>query len=396
MTRISSHILPVIVIAQFFCTSVWFAGNAVLPDLVSHLNISKQALGNMTSAVQFGFITGTLFYAALLIADRYHPSKVFFCSALLAAISNLSIAFIESGITNLLLMRFLTGFFLAGIYPVGMKIAADYFEKGLGKALGFLVGALVVGTALPHLIKNFTAVLPWKTVLYLTSGLSITGGSLMLLFVPRGPYQTKIQSIKYRDVFSIFKNKAFRSAAFGYFGHMWELYAFWAFVPFILMTYKNLQPGISLNISSTSFYIIAAGGLACVAGGYLSKLYTVKKTAFTALLLSALCCLLSPWAFQLPAIPFIAFLIFWGLVVIADSPLFSTMVAQHAVAEVKGTAITFVTCIGFSITIVSIELMNYLSLNFNPQYIFLILAIGPIGGLLSMLPIKSSGKTYEG
>ncbi len=388
MTTISSRILPVIVIAQFFCTSVWFAGNAVLPDLVSHLNISKQALGNITSAVQFGFITGTLFYAVLLIADRFAPSKVFFCSALCAAIANLCIAFIGSGIINLLLMRFLTGFFLAGIYPVGMKIAADYFEKGLGKALGFLVGALVIGTALPHLIKNFTSVLPWKTVLYLTSGLSITGGTLMLLFVPRGPFQNIILSLKYRDVFSIFKNKAFRSAAFGYFGHMWELYAFWAFVPVLLIVYNNMHQNVNLNIPLLSFYVIAAGGLACVVSGYLSQMFGAKKTAFVSLFLSGCCCLLSPLAFYLPVTPFLLFLIFWGLVVIADSPLFSSLVAQNAMLQIKGTAITMVTCIGFSITIASIELLNYLSMHFNNRYMFMFLAIGPIAGLLCMLPVN--------
>ena len=386
MTRISSHILPVIVTAQFFCTSLWFAGNAILPDLALHLHISQQALGSMTSAVQFGFIAGTLVYTFLLIADRFPHSKVFFCSAFFAAIANVSIVFIGSGITNILLMRFLTGFFLAGIYPVGMKIAADYYEKGLGRALGFLVGALVLGTAFPHLVKSFTAVLPWKTVLYFTSALSVTGGTLMLLFVSGGPHQNKIQGIQYRDVFSNFKNKAFRSAAFGYFGHMWELYAFWAFVPVLLMAYNNMHQDADLNISYLSFYIIAAGGLACVASGYFSQIFGTKKTAFVSLFLSGCCCLFSPLAFYLPVIPFILFLIFWGLVVIADSPLFSSMVAQNARVSIKGTAITMVTCIGFSITIASIELLNYLSVNFNQQYMFLFLAIGPVAGLLWMLP----------
>ena len=386
MTRIRSHILPVIVIAQFFCTSLWFAGNAILPDLALHLHISQQALVSMTSAVQFGFIAGTLVYATLLIADRFPHSKVFFLSALFAAISNLSIVFIGSEITNVLLMRFLTGFFLAGIYPVGMKIAADYYEKGLGKALGFLVGALVIGTAFPHLIKSLTSVLPWKTILFFTSALSVTGGALMLLLVPRGPYQSKIQSLKYRDVFSSFKNKAFRSAAFGYFGHMWELYAFWAFVPFLLMAYNNFNPAANLNISYLSFCVIAAGGVACVASGYLSQKFGAKRTAFVSLLLSGCCCLFSPLAFYLPVVPFILFLIFWGLVVIADSPLFSSLVAQHAIASIKGTAITMVTCIGFTITIASIELLNYLSVHGNQRYMFLFLAIGPVAGLWGMLP----------
>jgi MFS family permease len=388
MNKTNSRVLPVIVIAQFFCTSLWFAGNAVLPDLVSHFSISEKALGYITSAVQFGFISGTLCYAALLIADRFPPSRVFFSSAVLAAIANVSMVLIGSNMTSLLIMRFLTGFFLAGIYPVGMKIAADYYEKGLGKALGFLVGALVVGTALPHLLKSFTTSFPWMTVLYFTSGLSITGGILMLALVPSGPYQKRIQSLNYAAVFRIFKHKPFRSAAFGYFGHMWELYAFWAFVPFLLLTYENIHPDMPINISTLSFFTIAAGGLACVVSGYLSQIFGAKKTAFASLFLSGCCCLLSPLAFFLPVIPFVAFLIFWGLVVIADSPMFSTLVAQYAEIQIKGTAITIVTCIGFSITIASIELLNYLSGHVDPRYMFMVLAIGPVCGLLYMLSVK--------
>jgi len=389
MTRTSSHILPVIVTAQFFCTSLWFAGNAILPDLVLHLQIPATELVHMTSAVQFGFITGTLMYSILLIADRFAPSPVFFWSSLLAAIANLGIVFSGNGIAQVLLLRFLTGFFLAGIYPVGMKIASDYFEKGLGKALGFLVGALVVGTALPHAVKSLAGFVHWKTVLYITSGLSVAGGAIMLLFVPAGPFQQKMQSFNVSGVYRIFKNKPFRSAVLGYFGHMWELYAFWAFVPFLLMTYKHLYPDVSINISLLSFYIIASGGLACIAGGYLSQIAGAKKTAFVSLFLSGCCCLLSPLAFYLPLIPFIMFLIFWGLVVIADSPLFSSLVARHADIQLKGTALTLVTCIGFSITIASIELLNYLSVHVDPRYIFLVLAIGPLAGLLCMLPVHS-------
>lgn len=274
-----------------------------------------------------------------------------------------------------------------------MKIASDHFEKGLGKALGFLVGALVVGTALPHLLKSYTSHLPWKTVLFLTSGLSVIGGMLMLFLVPSKPAAVIGGTINYSTVLENFKNKPFLKAAFGYFGHMWELYAFWAFVPFILITYKNLHADELTDISQMAFYIIAGGGIACVTAGYFSKIFTVKKTAFTALLLSGFCCLVSPLAFQLPVIPFVCFLIFWGLVVIADSPLFSTMVAQHAIAQVKGTAITFVTCIGFSITIASIELLNYLSAHFNPKYIFMILAAGPVTGLLFMMPIQNRSTT---
>ncbi len=392
MNKNSNRILPVIVISQFLCTSLWFAGNAVLPDLVRDFALNESAPGHITSAVQFGFIIGTLCYASLMIADRFSASLVFFISAVLGSLSNIGIVIANHDINSLLVLRFLTGFFLAGIYPVGMKIASDHFDKGLGKALGFLVGALVVGTAFPHLLKNFTASLPWKIVLFFTSGLSISGGLLMLLFIPNGRYQKKSQSIDLTALFSIFRNKPFRSAAFGYFGHMWELYAFWAFVPIILATYKTLNHAENLNIPILSFFIIGLGGLASIASGYLSQIFGARKTAFGALFLSGTCCLLSPLAFYLPVLPFIIFLIFWGLVVIADSPLFSTLVAQNTVLQIKGSSLTIVTCIGFSITIMSIEILNYLFKHINTQYIYTILAIGPLIGLIYLLNARSSGK----
>jgi MFS family permease len=392
MNKNSNWILPVIVLSQFFCTSLWFAGNAVLPDMVSDFALNESALGHITSAVQFGFMIGTLCYASLMIADRFSASLVFFISAVLGSLSNLGIVIAEQGLNSLLILRFLTGFFLAGIYPVGMKIASDHFEKGLGTALGFLVGALVVGTAFPHLLKSFTAALPWKMVLFFTSGLSMSGGLLMLLFIPNGTYQKKSQSIDITALFNIFRNKPFRSAAFGYFGHMWELYTFWAFVPVILTTYKTLHPVEDLNIPVLSFFIIGLGGFACIVSGYLSQVFGAGKTAFGALALSGTCCLLSPLAFYLPILPFISFLIFWGLVVIADSPLFSTLVAQNTVLQIRGSSLTIVTCIGFSITIISIEILNYLFKHINTQYIYMILAIGPLIGLIYQLNIRFSGK----
>jgi MFS family permease len=154
-------ILPVIVISQFCCTSLWFAGNAVMDALVTNFNLNGSALGHLTSAVQFGFIVGTLVFAILTIADRFSPSKIFFISALLGALCNVFVIWESNSLATLLLFRFLTGFFLAGIYPVGMKIATDYYEKGLGKSLGFLVGALVIGTAFPHLLNGMTATFKW-------------------------------------------------------------------------------------------------------------------------------------------------------------------------------------------------------------------------------------------
>ena len=378
---INKWILPIIIFSQFCCTSLWFAGNSVIDDLILFYNLSAQSLADISASVQFGFIVGTFVFALLTISDRFSPSKVFFICAILGAAFNLGILNPNNTISTLLSFRFLTGFSLAGIYPVGMKIAADYFQKGLGQSLSFLVGALVLGTAFPHLIKSFGFNFKWDIVIWTTSVLALVGGVLVLVFVPNGPYQKLASKFEFSKVVTIFKNKSFRAAAFGYFGHMWELYAFWTFVPVILLTHSEFY-NEQINISLLTFIIIASGTIACILGGYISKRYGIKNTAVVSLSISGLCCLLSPLFFMIKSsLIFISFLIIWGMVVIADSPLFSTLVAQNTKSESKGTALTIVNCIGFAITIVSIQLISNLVVD-NAQFAFMVLALGPIIGLL--------------
>ncbi len=363
-----------------------------MSELIKNFHFGHSALGHLTSAVQFGFIVGTLVFALLSIADRFSPSKVFFFSAVLGSILNLGVIWQGNNIFTMVGLRFATGFFLAGIYPVGMKIAADYYNKELGKALGFLVGALVVGTASPHLLKGVSSFFSWKFVLISTTLLALFGGLLMFFFVPDGPNRKSSQNIDLSVSFVVFKNNKFRSAAFGYFGHMWELYAFWAFVPAILTKYTELHPGFDPNIPILSFCIIAIGGIACILGGYLAQRFEINTVASTALLLSCICCLLSPLMFMTEnGYQFIAFLLIWGMVVIMDSPLFSTLVAQNAPQQVKGTALTIVNCIGFAITIISIQLLNSISTLTDSINIYTLLAIGPILGLISL--VKKSKKS---
>ena len=387
---VKKWILPSIVISQFFCTSLWFAGNAVLPDIIKTLGLSPAYLANLTSAVQFGFIAGTLIFALFTIADRFSPSVVFFCCAVIAALFNLAITINLISSPVLLSFRFFTGFFLAGIYPVGMKIASDYFQKGLGRSLGFLVGALVLGTAFPHLLKSITAELPWKYVIYSISALSVVGGLIMFVFVADGPYRKKSQQLNFAAFKNGFSNRNFTSAATGYFGHMWELYTFWAFVPVILVANKNYS-GNNFNVPLFSFLIIACGSVACVASGLLSQRFGAKRIATIALSLSCCCCLLSPFfIFSHSVAALMCFLFFWGLMVIADSPLFSTLVAQNVAESSRGTSLTIVNCIGFSITIISIQLLKILSVVITAQYLYLVLAIGPVFGLIALVRNKNT------
>ncbi|GAB4244338.1 MAG: MFS transporter [Ekhidna sp.] len=374
------YILIVIVIAQFFCTSLWFAGNAIMPDLINILGLKAEDLGWVTSSVQLGFIAGTLVYTFWTIPDRFKATRVFLISAFLGAIVN-AISIWAAGWETLLISRFFTGFFLAGIYPVGMKIAADHFENRLGKSLGYLVGALVLGTALPHLLASFEVALDWKRVIGGTSSLAMLGGLMLFLFVPEKSKQALKTKARFSESWSAFSGKEFRAAAFGYFGHMWELYAFWAFVPMMLQLYSAYHL-TEIQTSFWSFIIIGGGSLSCVIGGWLSGWFGEEKVARIALATSGSCCLLAPLSFTFSKAFFLFFLNVWGLAVIADSPLFSSLVARSAVPALKGTALTLVTCIGFSITIFSIQLLTFLASHFEPKYGFLALAIGPALGLV--------------
>jgi len=379
------RILPTIVIAQFFCTSLWFAGNAVMGDIALQFKLSPHYLAYLTNCVQAGFIIGTLLFAILSIADRFSPVKIFFICACIAAAFNLLIGLSGISLSFLFVCRFFTGFFLAGIYPIGMKIAADHYEKGLGRSLGFLVGALVLGTAFPHFLKSGFASLPWKYVIFTTSALSLVGGALLLLWVPDGPYRKPGKQLKLGAFRQSFKNNNFRSAAFGYFGHMWELYTFWVFVPVMLTNY-NYHYHAQLNIPLLSFIIIVVGSISCVISGIMASRFGTKRVATLALAISGICCLVSPVLLVTNSIAIlIMFLLVWSMAVIADSPLFSTLVAQNVSLELKGSSLTIVNCIGFTITIVSIQLMNMLLTKENANYIFIILALGPIFGLYSLL-----------
>ena len=377
-----SRILFIIIVSQFFCTSLWFAGNAIIGDVVKEFGFGEGALGNITSAVQLGFITGTLLFAVFTISDRFSPSKIFFTCALLGALLSMGVL-LSSSLSVFMLSRFLTGFCLAGIYPVGMKIASDHHDKGLGKALGYLVGALVLGTALPHLLKGLTLQVSWRYVIVATSALALLGGTMILL-VRDGPHRTAGSKFDLTLFARIFNKKEFRSVVLGYFGHMWELYTFWAFLPFIITAYTLQHPESSFNVSILSFSVIASGALSCVAGGYIAQRVGSAKTAFVALLISLLCCLCSPLLFHLPASLFIVALFIWSMAVIADSPQFSTLVAQSAPADAKGTALTIGNSMGFFITIISIQFMSLLVQHIDAQYVFLFLAIGPLLGLMAM------------
>jgi len=379
-----SYILPLLIIAQFACTSLWFAGNAILDDIAIKTGLGPEVISYVLSSVQFGFIIGTLLFAFLMIADRFSPSKVFFICAILGALCNLSLLAPVLSKTHLIFARFGTGFFLAGIYPIGMKIAADYYENRLGKALGLLVGALVLGTAFPYLIGALGLEGISTIILTSTTLLAILGGILVITFIPNGPYRKKSSILQIKAGLQLFKIPKFRKAALGYFGHMWELYAFWAFTPLALLEYSSINT-IKIPISLWVFIIIALGAVSCGLGGYISEKIGSKKVAFTALLISGTFCMFSPLLFSLPTYLFLLGWSLWGMAVTADSPQFSTLIANAAPQKLVGTGLTLINCIGYAISIVSIQLLTIVALQIQTKLIFLFLGIGPLIGILFLI-----------
>ena len=388
---IPRRILPVIILSQFAGTSLWFSGNAIAWALQEEFLFGPELLGLITSSVQLGFIVGTLSFAFFAISDQFSPRKLFLVCAFLGAISNSLLMLVQGGMGFIILNRFLTGFFLAGIYPVGMKIAAGWFDRKLGKAIGYLVGALVLGTAFPHLLKSFEGILPWRSIILCTSIVAFSGGILMYLLVPDGPNIKKGTGFDPGSIAKIFKVRSFRLAAFGYFGHMWELYTVWAFIPVILISY-SASTGQEINSSFWSFIIIAAGSAGCIIGGILSQKYGSARIAYLQLFCSGICCLLIPLMFQLQIYVFLFFLVFWGVVVVGDSPQFSAITAQTAPDHLVGTGLTIVNSIGFALTIPSIQLVSYLSNHISNQYILMILLIGPLFGIMAMRRLITGNK----
>jgi hypothetical protein len=274
-----------------------------------------------------------------------------------------------------------------------MKIAAGWYQKDLGNAIGFLVGALVLGTSFPHLLKGLGQGLPWETVTLSVSVTAAVGGLAMLLLVPDGPHLSKATRFDPKALVIVFRSRLFRSSAFGYFGHMWELYTFWAFVPFVLAAYVSQNDLSPLNISFWAFAIIAAGSIGCAGGGLISLRAGSTRVAYGQLSSSGVCCLISPLLFYASPPVFLGFLLFWGVVVVGDSPQFSALNAQNAPKALVGSALTIVNSIGFAITIVSVQLINYLSGIIDASYLFLPLAIGPLLGLVALMPLMRAGRT---
>ena len=392
-TRVPRRILPVIVLSQFAGTSLWFAVNAVMPDLQQRWDLPDAALGTLTSAVQLGFVAGTLAFALLMLSDRFPPAMVFLACSLLGALINLATLVADGRLGVLLVLRFAVGFMLAGVYPVGMKIAASWYREGLGAAMGVLIGALVLGTALPHGLRalaggtgnmalSFGGLAPWQLVVISVSVLATLGGLATALLVPSHPGIPAGPRITPRALGVIWSDGRVRASVFGYFGHMWELYAFFVLVPVVLATRL-----VGAAVSAASFWVISAGFVGCVVGGLAAQRVGSARVAQLQLATSGICCLVAPLMLVAPLPVFIGWMLLWGATVSGDSPQFSTLTAQNAPPGVVGSVLTFSNSIGFAISVVSIELFVRAAQAWPLAQVLPWLALGPVIGLWMLNPL---------
>lgn len=376
------HILPLIILAQFLGTISWLAGNAILPDLQQQWLLTEQAVASLTNSVQIGFIIGALLFAILALADRISPQRLFMACTTLSACCSAAIAFWADNLNQLLILRFISGLMLAGIYPIGMKLAAGWFPQGLGRALGYLVGALVLGTATPHFASGLIQG-QWQLVMILVALASFLSGLIIWLGVGNGPAHHSGSTLRWSALATALKHPPLRAAALGYFGHMWELYAVWAFAPLWLNRWAELN-NVTINSALLTSAIIAIGALGCVVGGKMSVHKGSRQVARIMLFISALCCVLSPLMISAPLLLMLFFWLVWGFSVVADSPQLSTLSAQQAPASVVGSSLTLINCIGYTITLIAVELLATLLGTIPVEWLMLILAPGPIIGIISL------------
>ena len=382
--------LAVVSLAQFLGMTLWFSATAVTPLLIAEFDISPSHAAWLTMAVQAGFVAGTLLSAVSNVADLLNARVLMFIGSLVGACANAAVL-VAPGAAAVIALRFVTGASLALVYPPAMKIAAGWFRDGRGFALGLLIGALTLGKAFPHLLTALFGA-EWRQPMLLASGLAAIGGTLVVLLVKDGPYLAPTAPFDPLAIRKVLASRGARLATLGYLGHMWELYAMWTWVG-VFATASFAASGIAGAASAGSiaaFVAIGSGAVGCGLAGFIADRIGRARVAMWAMMCSGACATLTlavygraPWLLY-------ALIVVWGFSVVADSAQFSALVSEHAPRDHVGTALTLQTCVGFLLTMVTIELLPRAAAGIGWQFASLLLVPGPLLGAWAMARLRTS------
>jgi len=386
------RMLALLSVAELLGMSVWFAASAVAPHLRSTWGLSVAAAGWLTTAVQLGFVAGTVVAALLNLADVIPSRRYFAVSALLAGLANAALL-VAGSYGAALGLRFATGFFLAGVYPPGMKMAATWFRANRGLAIGAVVGALTVGKAFPYLVDAIGGA-GIGFVIWSTTASAMSAALLVAVAYRDGPHTFERRPFSWGLVGTVLRDREWRLATGGYLGHMWELYAFWTWIVAFLAASSAARAGVPWSgeyptaVKLIAFAAIAIGGPACVWGGWVADRIGRELLAIRALSASGACALLAGLLFGSSLLLLVPLALVWGYFVIADSAQFSALVTEVSPSHAVGTALTIQVAIGFLLTIVTIQVVPAIAEVAGWRWAFPVLAAGPAFGIGAMRRLR--------
>lgn len=382
-------------VAELLGMAVWFSASAVVAWLASAWSLNDSGRAWLTMSVQAGFVAGALISSLLNLSDLIPAPRLMAASSLLAAGSTVLIPLFATGLASALALRVLTGLFLAGVYPVGMKIVTTWTQKDRGLGIGLLVGALAIGSASPHLLNAFGGVRDWKQVMLWASVLAALGGLIAFFFIREGPYQKPTPKFNWKYAGEIFRQRELVLANAGYLGHMWELYAMWAWIAVFLAASFNVAGLSSARASAVAFSVISMGGLGSLLAGQLADRVGRTTVTILSLAMSGACCLTAGLLFGRNPMLLTLVCLIWGFAIVADSAQFSAAISELCRAEYTGTALTLQTSLGFLLTLVTIRLIPALQGTIGWTWAFAFLAVGPVLGIWAMLALRRSPQSRQ-